>query len=461
MLWPRSWRGPEQAAQPTPAADDPPMGQLPLVEDQLIGADDNAYVSSLDNDLTRSLDQMAAAHGEVFEGADADLQDRLADADHRLSSIKSEIRTAMRNANRQVRLPGQSSPLIMLVVLEGISKDELGFYGHPGATPLLEDLAERGTVFESCYAGPTPEIARYMLLTGSGHSDGKHRENRLAAMMWNSGYRPLLLENGNWIDKTERRFYDDAIHVATNADTQLPEFLIQGEAKVRIVANQNDDSSDDVTTARLLTQQVRQLATTSRDRRPAFIQLHWQITATEPDDRARQIADIDQSVGRVFHDLQQKRGGRAMMLVITGLPTDASVETGSGPLSEQSLQVPLMIHRTRKPQKATVAEPCGLLDVLPTLAEAIGSSRVPSHNGVSLLNWGGESQRKKVARVFRWSSPDNSNEVAVRQGPWKAIFKATPQLFFLPDDPRETNDVAAENREVLESLAKYGRIEQR
>ncbi|WP_158265213.1 sulfatase-like hydrolase/transferase [Blastopirellula marina] len=437
------------------------MARLPIAEEHFSGTDDNAYVSSLDNDLTRSLDQMVAAHGEVFEESDAGLQDRLADADRRLSSIKSEIRTAMRNANRQVRLPGQSSPLIMLVVLEGISKEELGFYGHPGATPLLEDLAERGTVFEACYAGPTPEIARYMLFTGSGHSDGDHRENLLAAMMWNSGYRPLLLENGNWIAKSERRFYDDSIHVATNADTHLPELLMQGEAEVRIVANQNDDSSDDVTTARLLAQQVRQMATTGRDRRPAFIQLHWQITATAPEERFRQIADIDQSVGRVFHDLQQKRGGRSMMLVVAGLPTEASVGTEATSLSEQSLQVPLMIHRTRNPHGATVAEPCGLLDVLPTLAEAIGSSRVPPHNGVSLLNWEDDSQRKKVTRVFRWSRPGNANEVAVRQGPWKAIFGATPQLFFLPDDPRETNDVADENQEVLEALAKYGQIEQR
>ncbi len=407
----------------------------------------------MQNPLTRALDGMLASQGEVFQDSENGLRDQIEDADRRLSGIKSDIRSAMRNANRQIRVPGQNSPLVMMVVLEGVSKEELGFYGHPGKTPLLEALAERGTVFESCYAGPSVNIARYMLMTGSGFSKGKARSNRIGEMMWNSGYRALLVDGTDWITQHERRQYDEDVQAELDPETGLPTKIFFNGAEAKIVANQNEDVDDDVSAIELLVGQSRELLLQRPSNRPVYIEFHFAVTANAPEKRARQIAGIDQAIGRLFHAVHSVRSGRSMVMVVAGLPM-VDQPQAEGVLSESNLQVPLMIFRSHKSDVARIDEPCGLLDVLPTLAELITSSRVPRHNGISLLPW--MDGKPTASRRFRWTNPSDEGQFAIRQGPWKAVFGASEQLFFLPDDPREKNNVAAQHPQVLQGLSGGG-----
>ncbi|WDI40801.1 sulfatase-like hydrolase/transferase [Bremerella sp. P1] len=453
IFWPDAWRAGSGNIPNKPLAEAESSGQtVPgFVSDaESMTADDNPHVSDMKNPLTRALDGMLASHGEVFKDSEDGLRDRIEDADRRLSGVKSDIRSAMRNANRQVRVPGQNSPLVMLVVLEGVAKDELGFYGEPGKTPLLEALAEQGTVFESCYAGPTVDIARHMLMTGSGFSKGKARSNQIAEMMWNSGYRALLVEDANWMSEYERHQYDEDVSAKVDPTTGLPVKLVFNGAEAKIVANQNEDSDDDISSTDLLVGQSRELLLKRPSNRPVYVEYHFSVTTDDPEARATQIAEIDQSIGRLFHSMHTARSGRSMVMVVTGLPP-AKQPQNEGILSESNLQVPLMIYRSHKNNVAKIEEPCGLLDVLPTLAGMITSSRVPRHNGISLQPW--MDGKPTSTRRFRWTNPSDEDQFAIRQGPWKAIFGASDQLFFLPDDPRETNNVAAQHPQVLQGLS--------
>jgi len=453
IFWPDAWRTVRSGGAQQPTAEEETAAELPtepVVDPQATTADDNPHVSEMQNPLTRALDGMLASHGEVFKDSEDGLRDQIEDADRRLSHIKSDIRSAMRNANRQVRIPGQNSPLVMMVVLEGATKDDLGFYGQPGKTPLLEALAEKGTVFESCYAGPSLEIARYMLMTGSGHSKGKARSNRLSEMMWNSGYRALLLDGSNWMTVHERRQYDEDVLAKVDEKTELPTKLIFNGAEAKILSNQNEKTSDDVSTAKLLVGQSRELLLKRPSNRPSYVEYHFRVHASDPKERAGQMAEIDQAIGRLFHALHVRRSGRAMVMAVVGLPA-ADAPQKKGVLSESNMQVPLMIYRSHKSNVATIAEPCGLLDVLPTFADVIDSSRIPPHNGISLLSW--MDGKPTSSRRFRWINPSDEDQFAIRQGPWKAIFGSSQQLFFLPDDPRETNNVAAQHPQVLQGLS--------
>ena len=455
IFWPDAWRS-GGAPQNNPVAEEqstPPMLPGTSTDTDAIPADDNPHVSDMQNPLTRALDGMLASQGEVFKDSENGLRDQIEDADRRLSGIKSDIRSAMRNANRQIRVPGQNSPLVMMVVLEGVSKDELGFYGQPGKTPLLEALAEQGTVFESCYAGPSVNIARFMLMTGSGFSKGKARSNRIAEMMWNSGYRALLVDGTDWITQHERRQYDEDVQAELDAETGLPTKLVFNGAEAKIIANQNDDVEDDVSAIELLVGQSRELLLQRPSNRPVYVEFHFAVTANTPEKRARQIAGIDQAIGRLFHAVHSVRSGRSMALVVAGLPTVDQVQD-EGVLRESNLQVPLMIYRSHKSNVARIEEPCGLLDVLPTLAELVTSSRVPRHNGISLQSW--MDGKPTASRRFRWTNPSDEDQFAIRQGPWKAIFGSSEQLFFLPDDPREKNNVAAQHPQVLQGLSGSG-----
>ncbi|QDU76551.1 Sulfatase [Bremerella volcania] len=456
IFWPDAWRAGSGNAASKPAANGDPGPQTPagLASDsQTITDDDNPHVSDMQNPLTRAIDGMLASHGEVFKDSESGLRDQVEQADRRLTGIKSEIRSALRNANRQVRVPGQNSPLVMMVVLEGVAKDELGFYGQPGKTPLLEALAEKGTVFESCYAGPSVDIARFMLMTGSGYSKGKARNNRIAEMMWNSGYRALLVDGTNWISEFERHYYDEDVSAEGDEETGLPTKLIFNGAEAKIVANQNENSDDDISTTALLVGQSRELLLNRPSNRPTYIEYHFAVTTDDPEVRAAQIAEIDQAIGRMFHAMHIVRSGRSMVMVVAGLPT-AGQPQNDGILSESNLQVPLMIYRSHNKNVARIDEPCGLLDVLPTLAGVITSSRVPGHNGISLESW--MDGKPISSRRFRWTNPSDEDQFAIRQGPWKAVFGSSDQLFFLPDDPREKNNVAAQHPQVLHGLSGSG-----
>lgn len=453
IFWPDAWRRGSDNSAGTPTSFNGDNAQKPAAiapEESANATDDNPHVSDMQNPLTRALDGMLASHGEIFKDSENGLRDQIEDADRRLAGVKSDIRSAMRNANRQVRVPGQSSPLVMMVVLEGVTKDELGFYGQPGKTPLLEALAEQGTVFDSCYAGPSVDVARFMLMTGSGFSKGKVRDNLIAQMMWNSGYRALLVDGTDWMSHHERRQYDEDVQAEVDETTGMPTKLIFNGAEAKIVVNQNDTADDDVSATDLLVGQTRELLLHRPSNRPTYVEFHFAVTENDLEARAKQIAELDQAIGRLFHAVHVARSGRSMVMVVVGLPTAEQSESNAV-LSESNLQVPLMIYRSHHKNVAKIEETCGLLDILPTLSDVIVSSRIPTHNGISLEPW--MDGKPTASRRFRWTNPTDEDQFAIRQGPWKAIFGSSDQLFFLPEDPRETNNVAAQHPQVLQSLS--------
>lgn len=461
ILWPDAWRSTPDGPAENQVAVDPSM-PLTLPNGNLDGqtaSDDNPHISDMQNPLTRAIDGMLASHGEVFKDSESGLRDQLQDADRQLTNVKADIRSAMQNANRQIRIPGQKSPLVMLVVFEGIAKSELGFYGQIGKTPLLESFAEKGTVFDNCYAGPSSEIAQFMFLTGSGHSKKKSRYNRLAQMMWNSGYRTILMDGTGWMSSAERQFIDEDVQLTFNSHSSLPTNLTFNGASAKIVANENETLEDDVSAAELLVGQARELIENNPSHRPTFVEFHFSVNGEDDKSRAEEVAQIDQAIGRLVYSVQKSRNSRSVLLMVTGLPGDTGNDVEVAALSETELQVPLMVYRSHGESPARVIDACGLLDVLPTLADGIGSSRIPRNSGTSLLKW--MNGEPAPTRVFRWTNPNDEDQVAVRQGPWKAIFGSSNQLFFLPDDPQEKVNVAGKHQDVLSDLAKYGRVEQR
>jgi len=428
-------------------------------------SDDNPVSSDLKNPLTRSLDAVMGSNDEVFRDDETGLRSRLEEADTQLSRAKYLVRQSIRKANRQVRTSNDPSPIVLLIVLEGGTKDDLGIYGDFGKTPLLEGLAESGTVFSACYGGPTPAIARHMLLTGQGHSRSKPRTNRLAEMAWNSGYEPYIATDTNWMRQDELKpFANTVVTRVDEATLQVPSIVVNG-AEARVIANTNDDPSDDTSNITLLTQPIRQLVSGTPRNQIAFAQLHLTIRSQETEARQAEILEMDQAFGRLINDLKKSDSGRSVNVLLTGLPNRSHHQTEndkeSSALAEANLQVPLMLYRSQDATPGVIETPCGLLDILPTLADCMNSARVPSTAGTSLVSWidRRDLSRPLPERVFRFSDPENPNRMAIRRGPWKAIIGTESQLFFLPDDPHEQRDVSLEHVEILQSLSKFGRID--
>ncbi|MDZ7722238.1 MAG: sulfatase-like hydrolase/transferase [candidate division KSB1 bacterium] len=72
-------------------------------------------------------------------------------------------------------------PNILLIMADDLGAKELGCYGHPHhQTPNLDNLAETGIRFRTCYAAPVCSPTRVMLMTGqygfrNGWTDNRYR----------------------------------------------------------------------------------------------------------------------------------------------------------------------------------------------------------------------------------------------------------------------------------------------
>ena len=89
------------------------------------------------------------------------------------------------------------------------------------------------------------------------------------------------------------------------------------------------------------------------------------------------------------------------------------------------------------------------MDILPTIAEAIGAAPPRGLEGTSL--WPVFRGEKLAERSLFW---DRGRQRAVRRGRWKLLFgqKGKAQLYDLEADPGEKADLAAQKPELATEL---------
>ncbi|RMG61920.1 MAG: N-acetylgalactosamine-6-sulfatase, partial [Bacteroidetes bacterium] len=98
-------------------------------------------------------------------------------------------------------------------------------------------------------------------------------------------------------------------------------------------------------------------------------------------------------------------------------------------------------------------------DYFPTFAALAGAPVPAGLDGISLLpTLLGEGEQGQHTHLY-WEFHELGGRVAVRKGPWKAVKydylvapDAPAELYFLPDDIGETNNVADQHPEVLAEL---------
>jgi len=453
----RTLTGPIAAPrEEAPAEDDP---QLAMDEERQAIADDvGGPAGNLQNPLTRALGGMVNSLDDVFQDSGDGLSDQIQEADNQLTVAKEEIRDAIREVNRQVRVREWRSPHVILVVIQGIRKSDLTPYADHHATPLIEMIAEEGTIFDWCYAGPSREIARHMLLTGNGHSEGATRRNTLANMMWQGGYRTGLFGDVSWLTPAEKLSYDRWSEIKMPGQVgHAPKTYISSGATLKVTANNNESPDDDISAERLALSEAAEFVLASGLRRPAFAQVHLTI---DPDlaagDRAAMVAEIDRLLGRFIYRIENHERTEFLSVIITGTPPPVD-RTDSHKLYEADLQVPLIVRQSGMPKGQRSDVVCGLLDLAPTLGGLTHIFQKPPMSGGSLARVvSGKADNSLIGRAFRWPA---GGVTAVRQGPWKAIFADPVELYYMEDDPREEHNLAGEHQDVLRKLAELGGID--
>ena len=180
-------------------------------------------------------------------------------------------------------------------------------------------------------------------------------------------------------------------------------------------------------------------------------------TVTEADIRAARhgyyanISYIDDLVGQLISTLEATGQLENTIIMFTSDHGDFLGERGlwyKMSYLEPSAHIPLLVWNPKSIKPRRVKEPVSLADLLPTIAELGGTTKlarpVDGRSLVPLLHGAAEN-----ANATTWGEYLAEGAVApmymLRRGPWKFIHSPVDpdQLFNLVDDPQEKNNLAA------------------
>jgi choline-sulfatase len=195
-----------------------------------------------------------------------------------------------------------------------------------------------------------------------------------------------------------------------------------------------------------------------RERRP------WFEPPADPD--RQNIAAYDSEIANVdsiLKDLYAAMGWeRDTILIVTA---DHGEEFGDHrgeghgkTLYSEMLHVPLLVRYPERFRARRIAEPVGLIDVLPTLRELTGSAPEPRDEGLSLvpLMRGAPIDPERRSLFAHLLRRDQGGRLlhSARRGPWKYIEGSSGErmLFDLSTDPRESANVVERGAVVAERL---------
>jgi tetratricopeptide (TPR) repeat protein len=302
---------------------------------------------------------------------------------------------------------------VLLITLDTTRADRLGAYGcRTARTPNLDRLAAEGVLFENAHSSvPLTLPSHSALFTGRYPIANQVRNNgnyflpegevTLAELLRDRGYDTravvaafvLLSKFG-----VNQGFtvYDDSLdthEMIRNYKSEIPAELVHEKFSSWLGAN---------------------------DGRPFLYWVHFYDPHTPyrpPEEFARrfppgslgqydaEIAYMDLWVGRVLGSLRERGLLEHTLVVVAGDHGEAFGEHGEQGHGifcyEEALRVPLIVHAPGRFKPRRVAARVGLVDVMPTILEALGVKPPPAVQGRSLVPLlGGRAEKEEPAYYF-------------------------------------------------------------
>ncbi len=178
------------------------------------------------------------------------------------------------------------------------------------------------------------------------------------------------------------------------------------------------------------------------------------------------IACLDSAVGDLIKELEFSKVLEDTLLIITSDHGEEFMEHGGlthdPKLYDELLRVPLIIHAPDFINGGkSIDSQVSLLDLAPTIVEALGLKKVNKFLGDSLLSLiKGEEKRKKAVISEASNRPNEINidpavrTTSYRTEQWKYIYHASKQdeLYNLIDDPDETRNLIDEAKHLAKGF---------
>ena len=360
---------------------------------------------------------------------------------------------------------------LLLITLDTTRADRIGAYGDArAATPNLDRLAREGVRFDRAYtSAPLTLPAHVTLMTGrepqahqvrnNGTYTLRPEETTLAELFRQAGFSTMAMIAAYVL---EEKFglaqgfdgYDDTLNKP------------QGDTTYR----------SEITADRVVDKFSRWL-----DRTPAlpffcWVHLYDPHAPYEPPASFRErfpdspyrgeIAFMDEAIGRMLRELDRRQLLQNTLVVATGDHGEGfgeHGESGHGVFCyEETLRVPLIFHQPRLFRSSrVVAQPVGLVDVLPTLLELYRLPLPAGIQGRSLapLLTGGEEGGKPAPPLY-FESLYGMEEMGwaplsgLLSGHFKYISLPRPELYDLASDPLEKDNLYLKKNVQAKQLAR-------
>ena len=362
---------------------------------------------------------------------------------------------------------------VLIVTMDTTRADHIGVYGDPAAhTPNLDAFADRGCLFEYCYA-PVPLTlpSHSTLFTGlypfklNVRENGIHRLGEeyatLAKLFKQQGYETgaviaaFVLDSRFGLAQGFDFYEDDLGSAVTGRRAAIGGFAERQGGEVTDLA-------------------VRWLGQ-RRSGKPFFLWVHYfdpHASYTPPppyDERFKmnpydgEIAYMDECFSRLCKALP-----RNTLVVVVADHGEALGEhdlaTHGLFVYDDCLRVPLMMSGPGVPRGRVVEENVRLADVFPTVCELVGlkPSQIYPLDGKSLVALMRGEQEPELRECYGetgyglyqhgWSELRT-----IRQGPWKYIEAPRPELYNIKEDPFELNNLLGKGMDALSSEAREQR----
>jgi len=353
----------------------------------------------------------------------------------------------------------KARPNVLLVTIDTLRADRVGCYGYAaGRTPTLDALAARGVRFEQAWTSvPLTLPAHATLLTGLEPPEHGVRVNGRTAL---AGQTPVLAERAREADYATGAFVssavlDEAFGLARGFQVYNDELGAIAAGAAPVIER---NAADTLGAAR------QWIAAHADQPWLAWVHLYdphmpWQA----PEPWRSQIADpYDAEIAAVDAQLAQLLASIDLaqtLVVVTSDHGEGLGEHGEQThgvlVHEATLRVPLIMAGAALPEGVVVSQPVGLVELAPTLTNALGWPTLgrgrdwaPAWRGEVLPTAPLYAESEYARLEFGWASM-----AALRVDALKLIEAPTKELYDLTQDARELQDLAAQRPTQVEELS--------
>jgi arylsulfatase A-like enzyme/Flp pilus assembly protein TadD len=364
---------------------------------------------------------------------------------------------------------------VVLITIDTCRADRIGCHGGRVRTPAIDSIGESGTVFlQATATAPLTLPSHGSILTGLYPLRHTVRDNGAGRIPEDAVTLPEVLRDAGWntaafvaaypvagefgTSQGFARFDDDftgnAAGAATGGSREIAERLFYDER-----------NADDVVDAAIpwLEEAVRGPA-------PFLLWLHFfdPHAVYQPPPRQAsvygggsyegEVAFVDEQIGRVLEVLQPVRDQTVVCVTADhGESLGEHEETTHGLfVYESTLHVPWVMEGPGVPAGVRVEDPVSLVQVLPTVLDAVAVEAPPGMDGQSALPLArGEASGPESVfgeSLYPLLHFDWAALRSVRRGRWKLIDAPRPELFDLASDPGETVNLADDHPERVREM---------